>query len=228
MKYRILIILFLVFPILNIQAEISLKQVLEEPSNLKLNLQYAKEQEDLGNYKSVIATLERLTSLYPENIDLKLYYLTISIRIDSTDRTLQLIREIKESEELTDEINAEIEIILANLNNEKTKENNIWRKYIDFSVTNTTNTNINNLSESGQFYVTDTISNYASNEVKKDNLTSSSIKIGASKMLNDNSNINLNFGFTQTNQEEDNTNINSLDSISINYGYLLNRNYISR
>jgi len=227
MKFRILIIIFLVFPILNIQAEISLKQVLEEPSNLKLNLQYAKEQEDLGNYKSVIATLERLTSLYPENIDLKLYYLTISIRIDSTDRTLQLIREIKKSKELTDEINAEIEIILANLNNEKTKENNKWRKYIDFSVTNTTNTNINNLSETGQFYVTDTISNYASNEVKKDNLTSSSIKIGASKMLNDNSSINLNFGFTQTNQEEDNTNINSLDSISINYGYALSRNYIS-
>ena len=50
-----------------------------------------------------------------------------------------------------------------------------------FSVTNTTNTNINNLSETGQFYVTDTISNYASNEVKKDNLISSSVKIGAIK-----------------------------------------------
>ena len=100
MKFRILITLFLIFPILNLQAEISLKQVMEDPSNLKLNLLYAKEQEDLGNYKSVIATLERLTSLYPENIDLKLYYLTISIRIDSTDRTLQLIREIKDSKKL--------------------------------------------------------------------------------------------------------------------------------
>ena len=43
---------------------------------------YAKEQEDLGNFKSVISTLERLTSLYPENIDLKMYYLSISLRID--------------------------------------------------------------------------------------------------------------------------------------------------
>ena len=227
MKLKILIILFLIFPILNIQAEISLKQVMKNPSNLKLNLQYAKEQEDLGNYKSVIATLERLTSLYPENIDLKLYYLTISIRIDSTDRTLQLIREIKDSKEITNEINAEIEIILANLNNEKTKEKSKWNRYLDFSVTNTTNTNINNISETGQFYVSDSISNYASNEVKKDNLTSSSIKIGASRMINDNSKLNFNFGFTQTNQEKDNTNINSLDSISINYGYVLNRNYIS-
>ena len=217
----------MISPILNIQAEISLKQVMENPSNLKLNLQYAKEQEDLGNYKSVIATLERLTSLYPENIDLKLYYLTISIRIDSTDRTLQLIREIKDSKEITKEINAEIEIILANLNNEKTKEKSKWNRYIDFSVTNTTNTNINNISETGQFYVSDSISNYASNEVKKDNLTSSSIKIGASRMINDNSKLNFNFGYTQTNQEKDNTNINSLDSISINYGYVLNRNYIS-
>ena len=104
MKFRILIIIFLVCPILSIQAEISLKQVLEEPSNLKLNLQYAKEQEDLGNYKSVIATLERLTSLYPENIDLKLYYLTISIRIDSTDRRFSSSEKSKKIK-VTDEIN---------------------------------------------------------------------------------------------------------------------------
>lgn len=227
MKFRNLLYLIFLFPILNLQAEIKFEQVLNNPSDLKLNLQYAKEQEDLGNYKAVIATLERLTSLYPDNIDLKLYYLTISIRIDSTDRTLQLIKEIKESKEITNEINSEIEIILANLNNEKTNKNKQWKKYLDLSITNTSNSNINNLSESGQFYVSDSISNYASNEVKKDNLTSSSVKIGASKMINDNSNININFGFTETNQEEDNTNISSLNSISVFYGYLLNRNYIS-
>ena len=43
----------------------------------------------------MIATLERLTSLYPENIDLKMYYLSVSLRIDSVERTIQIIDEIK-------------------------------------------------------------------------------------------------------------------------------------
>ena len=52
----------------NVNALVELEQILKKPNDLKLNLKYAKQQEDLGNYKSVISTLERLTSLYPENI----------------------------------------------------------------------------------------------------------------------------------------------------------------
>ena len=82
----------------NVNALVELEQILKQPNDLKLNLKYAKQQEDLGNYKSVISTLERLTSLYPENIDLKMYYLSISLRIDSVERTIQIIDEIKKSD----------------------------------------------------------------------------------------------------------------------------------
>ena len=134
------------FQVFGVNAQVTFEQVLKNPNDLKLNLKYAKEQEDLGNFKSVISTLERLTSLYPENIDLKMYYLSISLRIDSVERTTQIIDEIKNSEQLTAEINAEIDIILQNLNNTANANENKWNGYIDISLSHTYHTNINNLS----------------------------------------------------------------------------------
>ena len=68
------LVLFIFFLTLSIQAkaEVTYLEILKNPTDLRLNLQYAKEQEALGELKSVIATLERLTA-YPTNIDLKLY-----------------------------------------------------------------------------------------------------------------------------------------------------------
>jgi hypothetical protein len=65
-------------------SEITYLEILKNPTDLRLNLQYAKEQEKTAEYNSVIATLERLTNLYTKNVDLILYLLLISIKTDST------------------------------------------------------------------------------------------------------------------------------------------------
>ena len=44
-------------------SEITYLEILKNPTDLRLNLQYAKEQEKKAEYKSVIATLERLTKM---------------------------------------------------------------------------------------------------------------------------------------------------------------------
>ena len=201
---------------------------MKKPNDLKLNLKYAKQQEDLGNYKSVISTLERLTSLYPENIDLKMYYLSISLRIDSVERTIQIIDEIKKSEQLSSEINAEVDIILQNLNNTaQPDDKNKWNGYMDISFNHTYHTNINNLSNSGTFYVSDSISNYATNEVEKDTLQIQSTRIGAYKRLDDNSSLNFNFGFSDTYQNKDKSEEKDLNSFFLNYNYFENKNAVS-
>ena len=129
---------------MSVNAQVTFEEVLKNPNDLKLNLKYAKEQEDLGNYNSVITTLgQDDTTLFPENIDLKMYYLSISLRIDSVERTIQIIDEIKNSEQLTAEINAEIDIILQNLNNTANAKENKWNGYIDISLNHTYHTNIN-------------------------------------------------------------------------------------
>ena len=222
-----LLILIFFFHVVSANSQISFEQILKNPNDLKLNLKYAKEQEDLGNFKSVISTLERLTSLYPENIDLKMYYLSISLRIDSVERTIQIIDEIKNSEQLTAEINAEIDIILQNLNNTANANENKWNGYIDISLNHTYHTNINNLSDSGTFYVSDSISNYATNEIENDTLEIPSIRIGGFKKLSDNSNINVNIGLSDTYQNKDKSEEKDLNSVFLNHNYFKDKNLLS-
>ncbi len=222
-----LFVLIFFFYVVSANSQISFEQILKNPNDLKLNLKYAKEQEDLGNFKSVISTLERLTSLYPENVDLKMYYLSISLRIDSVERTIQIIDEIKNSEQLTAEINTEIDIILQNINNTANANENKWNGYIDISLNHTYHTNINNLSDSGTFYVSDSISNYATNEIENDTLEIPSIRIGGFKKLSDNSNINLNIGLSDTYQNKDKSEEKDLNSVFLNYNYFKDKNLIS-
>ena len=71
------------------QAQITFNEILENPSDLELNLKYAKEQQTLGNLKNTIGTLERLNMLYPVNTDIKILLLSILLKINSISR-LQL------------------------------------------------------------------------------------------------------------------------------------------
>ena len=90
MKYKKMFILIFLFSLILIQrvfGEILYEQILKDPNNLELNLQYVKEQEQAKNFKSVIATLERLSTIYSDNLDLKLYLLSISLKLDSKERT---------------------------------------------------------------------------------------------------------------------------------------------
>ena len=43
-----------------IAEEITYQEILENPTDLELNLNFAKQQENTGNLKLVISTLERL------------------------------------------------------------------------------------------------------------------------------------------------------------------------
>jgi len=49
---------------------ITYMQILQNPNDLDLNLKYAKQQSDVGNFKQTIATLERLNMLYPDNLEI--------------------------------------------------------------------------------------------------------------------------------------------------------------
>ena len=78
-------------------------QILQKPNDLELNLKYARQQGKMGNYKQTIATLERLVILYPDNVDLKFYLLSILVKADSPDKVLGLIEEIKLLPDLSSE-----------------------------------------------------------------------------------------------------------------------------
>ena len=114
-KLKIISIILLILIPSNLFSEISFNQILEDPTNLDLNLQYLKEQETKGNYKAVIATLERLSDIYSDNLDLKLYLLSISLKIDSKERTKDIIDQIKKSPAITTAIRQRLDEIVKTL-----------------------------------------------------------------------------------------------------------------
>ena len=88
-------LIFLLISSNSFSSEITYKEILDNPTDLELNLNYAKQQESSGNLKLTIATLERLSMLYPENLDIKLYLLSILIKMDSAVKVDLMVRNIK-------------------------------------------------------------------------------------------------------------------------------------
>ena len=175
MKKIVLLFLITLLYSTNVYSEITYLQILKDPTDLRLNLQYAKEQELKGEYKSVTATLERLTSLYPKNIDLKLYLLSMSIKTDSTEKTLNLIQEIQSSDQISDEIKKQVAQVFDDMNKKKIDKDAVakkkkredtqlaaadqqqqasaepksaWTWYTEVGYTNMINSNISSISES--------------------------------------------------------------------------------
>jgi len=227
-KKLIQIFLFVLLLTNNATAEITYKEILQDPTNLKLNLQYAKEQEEKKNYKSTIATLERLSTIYSDNLDLKLYLLSISLRIDSKERTKSILEDIKKSPKLSNELRLKIQSIdEALLKQNKRSKKDDWVRYIDIGTNFFQENNINTTSKTKTFYLSDSLSNYAADTVNKDDYQDTFIRTGAFKKLSDTSNINFNLGKTYTRQNNDKIKEKDLRSLFINYNTQFNKNFLS-
>ena len=94
-----------------------------ETKRFDLNLKYAQQQGKMGNYKQTISTLERLTMLYPDNIEIKLYLLSVLVQIDSPDKARSLIEEMKLRTDLESEDLETLQEIEQDL---KDKEPGLW------------------------------------------------------------------------------------------------------
>ena len=207
---------------------IKYSEILNNPTDLELNLRFAKEQESLGNYKTVIATLERLSDLYSENLDLKLYLLSISLKIDSKERTKAIIDEIKQSEKLTADIREQLNSLTQTLENQKKpRDENDWIRYVDFGVNLAEENNVNTVSNSKTLYISDSLSNYAADTIYEDSYSDIFIRTGAFKKLSDTSNLSLSLGKNVTRQNRDKNKENDLDSLFVNYNKQFNKNYTS-
>ncbi len=64
----VLLFSVLITPAFSEEKNITYLEILENPNDLDLNLTYAKQQGELGNFKQTIATLERLNIVYPDNV----------------------------------------------------------------------------------------------------------------------------------------------------------------
>ena len=140
------IIVFLVFLTSNVFADgITYKEILDNPTDLELNLNYAKQQESSGNLKLTIATLERLSMLYPENLDIKLFLLSILIKMDSAVKVDLMVRTMLNDPNTSDETRITIAKLLSKTG-EKIEESK-WFAYLDLKYSQTEEDNISGITK---------------------------------------------------------------------------------
>tara|TARA_B100001250_G_C19795640_1_gene788586 strand:+ start:330 stop:1652 length:1323 start_codon:yes stop_codon:yes gene_type:complete len=128
--------------------EITYEEVLDNPTDLEINLNYATQQEKAGNYKLTIATLERLNMLYPTNLDIKLYLLSVLIEMDSPVKVDLMVRTMLNDPNTTDETKKVISELLSKTAEEK-KEGK-WFAYLDIKYSQTEEDNISGVTKTKQ------------------------------------------------------------------------------
>ena len=73
---------------------VTYQEIQKDPLNLSLNLKYANEQNALGNTKNAMVTLERLLLLYPNDLDLTIYYLDLLIDLGSISKASEVVSQL--------------------------------------------------------------------------------------------------------------------------------------
>ena len=195
------------------EKNITYMQILQKPNDLDLNLKYAQQQGKLGNYKQTIATLERLAMLYPENVEIKLYLLSVLVQADSPNKALTIIEEIKKSEDLTagdlETVN-EIESEMKSRGKPK-----LWNFYADISIGGIQNQNVNSVSKTGLKSSSDEVIDFTS--PKYDRTYSESLGFTALRAIGEASSVMFNLSGTYSHQDDENT--DDFDSLGLTVSY---------
>jgi len=182
-----------------LEKNITYMQILQKPNDLELNLKYAQQQGKAGNYKQTISTLERLNMLYPENVEIKLYLLSVLVQADSPNKALAVIEEIKNNEDTTSEDLITVNEIEAELK-ERVKPR-LWNFYADLSIGGIHNENVNSVSKTRLQSSSDSVIGF--NSAKYDRTYSGGLGFTATRSLGEASSFMINVNTTDSDQEEE-------------------------
>ena len=248
---KLVLFLFIFFLSTQVKAEVTYLEILKNPTDLRLNLQYAKEQEALGEFKSVIATLERLTALYPTNIDLKLYLLSIAVKTDSTEKVLRLIEEIRQSDEITEDVKTRVAQVFDDINKKRiddekaiarqkarqvveeeekkrtqvASKKSSWTFYQDIGWKAALHSNIGNVSSTKTQHSAGSV--VAMSGIEGDNTETINTLTGAIYQLSDTSNISLSIGTSSSEQNRGTADENDTNTFSSSYSKFFEKNSFS-
>ena len=220
------IVLFIILSIFFIKpsiAEITFGEILENPADLEINLKYATEQEALGRYKATLTTLERLNMLYPVNTDIKIYLLSILLKMDSEAKLQLMIETMLQDPNTTKETRDYIEGILDTIR-EQSQPKPKWFAYLDLNYMQTDNSNIDGVSKSGTLYAQDNISEFPGLKYDKTYTRGSSITVG--KNLSPTSAISFNGALSVNTQNKGVENESDTVSGSISYSKIIGKHFL--
>ncbi len=192
---------------------ITYMQILQNPNDLDLNLKYAQQQGKIGNFKQTISTLERLIMLYPENIEIKLYLLSILVQTDSPEKAINIIEEIKLRKDVSaDDLESikEIEDELAGRSEPK-----LWNFSADISIGAIHTDNVNNVSKSRTQMSSDSVTGF--NTAKHDRTLSGSLGFTAARSIGESSSFMINLSHTDSEQYQETS--DDFESYGLTFAY---------
>ena len=133
-------------------AKVTFQEILENPADLKINLKYATEQEALGRYKATLSTLERLSMLYPASTDIKLYLISILLKMDSVAKLQLMIETMLQDPNTSQETRDYIGEILKTIRQQSNPKPK-WFAYLDLNYSQTDNSNIDGYTKSNKLII---------------------------------------------------------------------------
>ena len=216
--------LLLIFNSKAISSIVTYKEILDNPTDLELNLNYAKQQEKSGNVKSTIATLERLSKLYPKNSDIKLYLLSILLKMDSRVKVDFMVKTMLEDPNTNEETKKLIAELLTGNQFQKDKKNK-WIAYLDINYSQTEEDNISGRTKSGKLAksngTTDSQVPFPANdsrltlEYDKTFVKGTALTLG--KILNESSSVFMNLGLNVNTNNKKLKGESDVHSVSLSY-----------
>ena len=195
------------------EKNITYMQILQKPNDLDLNLKYARQQGKAGNFKQTIATLERLNMIYPDNVEIKLYLLSVLVQADSPDKALTVIEEIKTNEDLTPEDLETVNEIEEQMKERKAPK--LWNFYADLGGGFIQNNNVNSVSKNRLQVSSDAIVPF--NSAMHDRTYSSSFGLTALRSVGEGSSFMINAGFSDSRQVVDTA--DDFDGYSLTFAF---------
>ena len=211
-----------------IANEITYKEILENPTDLELNLNYAKQQQKTGNIKLTISTLERLNMLYPENLDIKLYLLSILIEMDSAVKVDLMVRTMMNDPNTSDETKITIEKLLSSTPVEKESK---WFAYLDLKYLQTDENNVSGITKTKKLLQEDNLIPYPAVDgklvVEDDKTFNRTAALTVGRNINDTSSVFFNISLDIKTIEKKVTGDSDTVSSSISYFKIFGNNYIS-
>ncbi|SVC60601.1 uncharacterized protein METZ01_LOCUS313455, partial [marine metagenome] len=226
---KVFVIFFLIFPN-SFGAEITYNEILDNPTDLELNLNYAKQQESSGNIKLTIATLERLSMLYPSNTDIKLYLLSILIKMDSSVKVDLMVRTMMNDPNTSVETRKLIAELLSQ-SGDKKKESSKWFAYLDLKYSQTEEDNVSGVTKTKQLMQEGnkipytTVDNKFVVEYDKTYTRGSTLTVG--KNIDESSSLFFNLGVDVNTINKKIKGDNDVVSSSMSYFKVMDNHYIS-
>ena len=189
------ILLLVATSALSSEKNITYMQILQKPNDLDLNLKYAQQQGKMGNFKQTISTLERLTMIYPDNVEIKLYLLSVLVQVDSPEKANTIIEEMKLRRDLDPE---DLETLVEIEEELKDREPSLWTITADLSFGALYTDNVNSVSKTRLQSESDSVVGF--NSAKYDRTLSGGLGLSATRPIGEESSLLLNVSHSSSEQ----------------------------